>query len=66
MKRASDMSDALTAIENRLCNSIERTRAQVEERVRRLSEVIVDKPFKSLGLAFLAGFVAARLLQKLG
>lgn len=46
--------------------SFERVQAQMQQRLRGLSEMIVEKPIRSLCVAFLSGLVVARVLQKLG
>lgn len=56
----------LAELQDRARGSLERIRGQMQGRLRGLSDLIVDKPIRSLGVAFLSGFVIARLLQKLG
>ncbi len=65
MTQSSELS-SLTEIESRVCSSLERFRDEAEGRLRSLSKMVVDKPVRSLGVAFLSGFIIARLLQKLG
>jgi ElaB/YqjD/DUF883 family membrane-anchored ribosome-binding protein len=62
----SSESNSLMELEDRMRWSIDRVRGQAEQRLRRLSNLIVNKPIRSLGVAFLSGVVLARLLQKLG
>jgi hypothetical protein len=53
-------------LEDRVRWSIDRARSQAERRIRTLSNLIIKKPIRSLGVAFVSGVVVARLLQKLG
>jgi len=62
----SSESNSLVELEDRVRWSIDRVRGQAEQRLRRLANLIVNKPIRSLGVAFLSGVVLARLLQKLG
>jgi hypothetical protein len=59
-------SSEIEGIESRLCASLDRMREQAEIRLRSLSDVVAKKPIWALGVAFLSGFVIARVLQKLG
>ncbi len=56
----------LAELQDRARGSLERVQGQMQRRLRGLSDIIVDKPVRSLGVAFLSGLVIARLLQKLG
>jgi ElaB/YqjD/DUF883 family membrane-anchored ribosome-binding protein len=53
-------------LEDRVRWSIDRARDQAEQRIRKLSNLIINRPIRTLGVAFLSGVVIARLLQKLG
>jgi hypothetical protein len=59
-------ANSLMELEDRVHWSIDRAREQAEQRIRKLSNLIINKPIRTLGVAFLSGVVIARLLQKLG
>ncbi len=66
MNQASDTINSLAAAENRVCESLSKARKDAEHGLRKLSRLIADKPIKSLSVAFVSGFLVARVLQKLG
>lgn len=62
----STETNSLMELEDRVRWSIDRVCGQAERRIRTLSNIIIKKPLRSMGVAFLSGVVVARLLQKLG
>lgn len=66
MNQFSESNSLSAMVEDRMRLSLDRMRAGLQDRLRTLSRVIVEKPFRSLGVAFLSGVVIARLFQKLG